>query len=157
MRYVLGVPRLIIGALILFSIALNFANVIGRKLFSAPIVWADEIMIFIMIWCVFVGAIVVTLDWAHLGMDLFVSKLREPWRRILEALTAALTLCVAGFVTWQSWQATSLFGRLGQTSVVANIPMVVPHAAITLGFAAITLIVAVRLWRILAGRAVAAT
>ena len=152
MRHVLLVPRAIIGALILFSIALNFANVIGRKLFEAPIVWADETMIFNHDLCVFLGAILVTWDWAHLGMDLFVAKLRDPWRRIVAALTALLTLVVAGFVTWQSWQAVSLFGRLGQVSVVAGIPMVVPHAALTVGFASITLIVAWRLWCILAGR-----
>jgi TRAP-type C4-dicarboxylate transport system permease small subunit len=156
MRHLLLAPRVIIGALILFSIALNFANVIGRKLFEAPIVWAEETMIFIMIWCVFLGAIVVTWDWAHLGMDLFVARLRDPWRRIVAALTAALTLCVAGFVAWQSWHATSLFARLGQKSVVAGIPMVVPHAALTVGFAAIFLIVGWRLVRIVAGRDTAA-
>jgi TRAP-type C4-dicarboxylate transport system permease small subunit len=152
MRHLLLVPKVVIGALILFSIALNFANVIGRKLFEAPIVWAEEVMIFIMIWCIFLGAIVVTWDWAHLGMDLFVTRLRDPWRRIVAALTAALTVCVAVFVTWQSWQASSLFARLGQESVVAGIPMVVPHAALTVGFASIAAIVAWRLVLIVAGR-----
>ena len=152
MRHVLLVPKIIIGALILFSIALNFANVVARKLFSTPIVWAEEVMIFIMIWCVFVGAILVTWDWAHLGMDLFVARLRGASRRIIEGLTALLTLVVAGFVGWQSWQAASMFGRMGQQSVVAGIPMVVAHAALALGFVSIAAIVAWRLWRVVIGR-----
>ena len=56
------VPRVIIGALILFSIALNFANVIGRYVFFSSIIWAEEVMIFIMVWCVFIGAILVSYD-----------------------------------------------------------------------------------------------
>ena len=56
------IPRAIIGTMILVGILINVANVIGRYLFLEPIIWAEEIMIYIMVWTVFIGAILVTLD-----------------------------------------------------------------------------------------------
>ena len=44
------IPRLIIGCMILVGILINVANVIGRYLFLEPIIWAEEIMIYIMVW-----------------------------------------------------------------------------------------------------------
>ena len=44
----------------------------------------------------------------------------------------------------QSYKATSLFGRLGQESTVAGIPMVIPHAALLIGFVLIIVAVSVR-------------
>ena len=66
----MAVPRFLVAALILTSIAINFANVIGRYVFFSPIIWAEEVMIFIMVWCVFIGAVLVTWDGRHLRMDL---------------------------------------------------------------------------------------
>ena len=138
------VPRVIIGALILFSIALNFANVIGRYVFFSSIIWAEEVMIFIMVWCVFIGAILVSYDGRHLKMDLLSTNLKPPLRQIVNACATTTLLICCGFVAVQSYKATSLFGRLGQESTVAGIPMVIPHAALLIGFVLIIVAVSVR-------------
>jgi TRAP-type C4-dicarboxylate transport system permease small subunit len=151
-RWLLAIPKLIIGALILASIVLNFANVIARYLFLAPIPWAEEIMIFIMIWCVFVGVILVAWDGTHLRMDLLSSILPSPWKEIVNFVTWAAAVGICGFVAVQSWDATALFDRMGAKSVIAGIPMVVPHAAITLGFVALTVVFVVRVRQYLTGR-----
>ena len=141
----MAVPRFIIAALILFSIALNFANVIGRYVFLSPIIWAEEVMIYIMVWCVFIGAILVSWDGRHLKMDLVSASMPSPWKEAvnLAAVIAFITVC--GFVIVPSFEAVSLFARLGQESTVAGIPMVIPHAAILIGFTCMLIGVAVRL------------
>ena len=141
----MAVPRFIIAALILFSIALNFANVIGRYVFLSPIIWAEEVMIYIMVWCVFIGAILVSWDGRHLKMDLVSTNMASPWKEAvnLAAVIAFITVC--GFVIVPSFGAVSLFARLGQESTVAGIPMVIPHAAILIGFTCMLIGVAVRL------------
>ncbi len=141
---VMTVPRAIIGALILFSIALNFANVVGRYVFLSPIIWAEEVMIYIMVWCVFIGAILVTWDGRHLRMDLLSANLASPWREIVNFVTTSVFLVVCGFIVVQSYNAVSLFARLGQQSTVADVPMVIPHAALLIGFALMLVGVAVR-------------
>ncbi|MDP6430176.1 MAG: TRAP transporter small permease [Rhodospirillales bacterium] len=138
------VPRIIIGTLILISIALNFANVIGRYVFFSPIIWAEEVMIFIMVWCVFIGAIPVSHDGRHLKMDLLSANLKPPLKQIVNAFAVTVLLIVCGFVAVQSYKATSLFARLGQESTVAGIPMVIPHASLLIGFVLIIIAVAAR-------------
>ncbi len=138
------VPRVIIGALILFSIGLNFANVIGRYVFFSSIIWAEEVMIFIMVWCVFIGAILVSYDGRHLKMDLLSVNLKPPLKQIINAFAVIVLLICCGVVAVQSFKATELFGRLGQESTVAGIPMVIPHAALLIGFVLIIIAVAVR-------------
>lgn len=151
-RFLLGVPKILIGALILLSILLNFANVVARYLFLAPIPWAEEIMIFIMIWCVFMGVILVAWDGTHLRMDLLSSTLPSPWKEVVNFVTWLAAVVICGFVSIQSFHATELFDRMGAKSVIAGVPMVIPHAAITLGFVALTVVFVVRFRQYLAGR-----
>lgn len=151
MARLMAVPRALIAALILASIALNFANVIGRYVFLSPIVWAEEAMIFIMVWCVFIGAVLVTWDGRHLRMDLFATMIPSPWREAVNAVAVVAFLLTAGLVVVQSWQAVMLFANLGQVSNTARIPMVVPHAALLVGFGLMFLCVAVRFRAYVAG------
>jgi len=101
-------------------------------------------MIFIMVWCVFIGAILVTWEGRHLRMDLLANMMPSPWRETVNFIAAAGFLCVAGLVTSQSWIAVSLFAQLGQVSTTASVPMVIPHSAVLIGFALMFVCVAVR-------------
>ena len=145
------VPRFLVAALILLSIAINFANVIGRYVFFSPIVWAEEAMVFIMIWCVFIGAVLVTWDGRHLRMDLLAAVIPSPWREAVNAIAAIAFLLIAGLVVTQSWQAVALFARLGQKSTTAGVPMIIPHSALLIGFALMVVCVAVRFRAYVAG------
>lgn len=138
------IPKLIIGTLILVSIGINFANVVGRYLFFTPILWAEEIMIHIMIWLVFTGAIVVAWEGKHLRMDILSTLLPQPWKNIVSFISVLSTIVVCGFVAWQSWSAVGLLARLGQKSPVAEVPMVIPHSALLCGFVLMMIAVAVR-------------
>ncbi|MDH3737948.1 MAG: TRAP transporter small permease subunit, partial [Alphaproteobacteria bacterium] len=72
------VPRAIIAALILGGIAINFANVVSRHVFSAAIFWAEEILVFLVIWFVSIAVAAVTYQGAHLKMDLLSTRLTSP-------------------------------------------------------------------------------
>lgn len=133
--------RALLGLLILAGVVLNFANVIGRYLFWRPIIWAEEILVFIMIWCVMLGATLVTWDNAHLRMDA-VYQLGSPRvRRGLGLLSAVALLGTAVFVLVQSTRVLALVASTGQRSVVAEVPMAIPYGAIPISFALIAAIV----------------
>ena len=68
------VPLTLAAILLLGAIAINFANVIARYLFLASIYWADEAMVFLVIWSIFLAAVAVTYDGGHLTMDLFSTQ-----------------------------------------------------------------------------------
>ena len=143
-RGLLGLCRLIIGSLILFSILLNGANTAARYLFASPIYWAEELLVFILVWCVFIGAVLVTWDGAHLRMDLFSNMLPERWRKVLNAIGSVILMAVCAIIAVQSWQVSSMMARLDQRSIVGEIPMLLPHSAILVGFSIMFLVVLIR-------------
>ena len=148
---VVTLPRLIIGSLILFGIAINFANILGRYLFLAPIVWAEEIMIYSMVWMVFIGAVLVSWDGHHLRMDFFSIMLPSPFKEIMNFAGVVCFLLVCIFVLPQTFTVTELMYRLDQRSVVAEIPMVIPHFAILLGFIMMFIVIVWRFRRLVTG------
>ena len=129
----LAVPKAVAASLILFGIVLNFANVIGRYVFAAPIAWAEEVMIFGMIWIIFLGAVLAERDNEHLKIDLLPPMLPPPVRKLHDFLVAAIVIAVVGFCAWQSFLVTDLFAGLGDKSTVAGIPKWLTHGAITVG------------------------
>ena len=141
---IVTIPRLIIGLMIIFGIAINFANVIGRYVFLEPIIWAEEIMIYIMVWTVFAGAVLVSFEGQHLKMDIFSIMLPSPYMEILNFISAIAILGVCLFVIPNNWTVVELMWNNDQRSVVAEVPMVIPHFALLFGFVMIFVAVAVR-------------
>ena len=128
------IPRAAIGAIILLAIAINFANIIGRYLFAAPLPWAEEVLVFLVIWGVFLGAIAASYDNRHLVMDLFLSVFPPPLRRVIDDLILAALVGFCFFVFVQACTIVALMARLGQVSITAGIPMTIPYAAFVVGF-----------------------
>jgi len=138
-------PGWILGALMLTGIAINFANVVSRYLFGHALFWAEEVMVFITIWGVFVGMAAIAYNGDHLRMDLFTARLRGPWRLALNGfMTLALLACCA-FALTQSFRVVALFVQTGSVSVSAGVPKAIPHAALAVGFALTILAVVVRI------------
>lgn len=84
----------------LAGVLLNLSNVIGRYAFAKPIFWAEEVLVALTIWGVFLGAAVVTWRGDHLNMDLFSSRLSGGVRLALNALTALTLAAVCAFIAW---------------------------------------------------------
>jgi TRAP-type C4-dicarboxylate transport system permease small subunit/uncharacterized membrane protein len=148
---VMVLPRIIIAVVILAGILINGGNVIGRYVYLAPIIWAEEIMIYGMVWTVFTGAVLVTWDSRHLKMDLLVTTLPSPYKEILSGIGVVMFLAVCVFVVPQNWTVFSMMYRLDQRSIVAEIPMAIPHFALLLGFVLMLMAIVGRLRRQITG------
>lgn len=140
MRLILGAVRVALGGLILAGVALNFANVIGRYVFLVPIIWAEEVLVFIMIWCVMLGATLVTWENAHLRMDALYHLASPRVRRWLNAASTLAFLVAAVFVLVQSARVVALVASTGQRSVVAEIPMTLAYGALPVSFGLIVVV-----------------
>ena len=60
--------------LLLIAIALNFANIIGRYVFAAPIASAEEVMLFLFVGAVFLGNSVVGWEGRQIRMDVVLHR-----------------------------------------------------------------------------------
>jgi TRAP-type C4-dicarboxylate transport system permease small subunit len=133
------IPRLAIGAVLLLCILINAANIIGRYVFFAPLPWAEEVLSFLIIWGVCLGASAVTYDRRHLTMDVFVSRYPQWMRRALEGIILAAIVGFSGFSAAQAWKIVQIMARNGQVSITAEVPMTVPYFGFVVGFSMIAL------------------
>ena len=86
--------RLLLGTGLLLSVLLICANAFGRYVLHAPIIWAEEVLGFVLVWVVYLGAVEVTRDGGHLSMDLITQSLNPRWRRLVELLRNLVFLAV---------------------------------------------------------------
>ena len=128
------IPRAAIGVIILLAIAINFANIVGRYVFLAPLPWAEEVLVFLVIWGVCLGASAVTYDNRHLDMDLFAGSFPQKLRMVLEGLKLLAMVGFCIFTASNAWTIVALMQRNGQVSITAGVPMTVPYAAFVLVF-----------------------
>src|SRR5271156_374799 len=78
--------RTVAGVLLLCSIVINFANIIGRYFFSVSISWAEEIMLFLMVGCVFIGNGAVAWSGRQIRMDVIIGLMPPQVRQGFELL-----------------------------------------------------------------------
>ena len=119
------------------AVGLNFANVVGRYGLGRSIAGADEVQIYVMVFMAFLGAAVVSSRRQHLRMDVLVRFLPGRVQTALRFCEVALIVILGTFVVVQSWRYAAQMFALGRTSDVGDIPMWIPHGAVTLGFALI--------------------
>ncbi len=91
------------GSACLGSVAINFANIIGRYFFSVSIPWAEEIMLFLMVGCVFTGCCAVAWEGRQIRMDVVVSMLPPSLRVLLSVLSELVLIAAAAAVTSFAW------------------------------------------------------
>src|SRR5712691_3444031 len=102
-RGLLALIRVLSGVLLVLSVALNFANVIGRYFFSTSIPWAEETMLFLMVGCVFLGNGVVAWSGRQIRMDVFVGMMPPKVRAALDLFSELLFIATAIAIVIFAW------------------------------------------------------
>jgi TRAP-type C4-dicarboxylate transport system permease small subunit len=146
-RWLLAVTRTLAGICLLGSVAINFANIIGRYFFAVSIPWAEEIMLFLMVGCVFTGCCAVAWDGRQIRMDVVVGMLPAKVRDLLNLLSELVLIGTAACVTYFSWPVVSQLAAFDERSQAANFPLVIPQAMVPIGYTLMGLLVAIRLLR----------
>ena len=141
----LGTIRVIAALLLLASVAINFANIIGRYFFSVSLHWAEEVMLFLMIACVFLGTALVGWGGRHIRMDVIISLFPPPIRHMLEVFAELVTIATAVLVAIFAWPAVRMLIAFDERSQAANIPLVIPQAMLPIGLSLMALLIALRL------------
>jgi TRAP-type C4-dicarboxylate transport system permease small subunit len=144
-RWLLMLTRAAAGVLLISSVAINFANIIGRYFFSVSIPWAEEIMLFVMVGCVFTGCCAVAWEGRQIKMDVVVGMLPPKLRELLNVFSELVLIATAAAVTIFAWPVISQLAAFDERSQAANFPLVIPQAMLPIGYTLMALLVAVRL------------
>ena len=152
---------------------ITFANVVARYIFNTNILWALETTVFLFAWLVLIGASYCVKISAHLGVDVILTMLSRPARRIvgLVAVTACLAfsfMLLKGawdywipFATTRAWYETDdiimpdfmqfLADWMNEGEEYEKLPRFIPYFALPLGITLLTFRFLQAAWRIVAG------
>lgn len=141
------------GAAVCFALALllNFANVVGRYVFHLPIFWAEEVTIILIIWSVCLMSFRLTLFGEHLVTDILRPYLAPRAQAVLLFATTALGAVLSGFIVFYAYKVVEFVERLGQVTIVAEMPKSWAYSSILVCFAFVVLASVLRLLALLRG------
>jgi TRAP-type C4-dicarboxylate transport system permease small subunit len=129
----------------LLAVALNFANIIGRYVFFAPIASAEEVMLFLFVGTVFLGNSVVGFEGKQIRMDVLLLLLPPGLRRWFDVAADLAVIVVSLILIVIGWPAVAMLAEFDQRSQAADIPLVIPQALIPIGLGLNAILVAARL------------
>jgi TRAP-type C4-dicarboxylate transport system permease small subunit len=164
-RYLAAAIQGFAAVLLLISVAINAANIIGRYcavqceaalqllhldavaylLPLHPIDWAEEIMLFLLVGTVFLGNAVVGLEGRSLRMDIILHALPPGPRRACETVADLAMIAVCMIFIVLGWPAVQMLAEFDQRSPAAGIPLVIPQVLVPIGLGLNALMVGVRL------------
>jgi TRAP-type C4-dicarboxylate transport system permease small subunit len=127
--------RIVLCALMAGMVAINFANVVSRYYLNASLAWSEEISRFLLIWTVFLGAILAYAKDEHLSLDMVVSFLSPERRRVFAMIVDILVMLAMLFIIKGGYSLTA--DNFDWTSPAAEIPygwvyIVVPFSGLVM-------------------------
>src|SRR5262252_8420324 len=107
-RWLLTLTRAAAGIFLISSVAINFANIIGRYFFAVSIPWAEEVMLFLMIACVFLNCGLVGWAGRQIRMDAFVALLPPRPRAVVELACELVLIATSLLLAVMAWPVVSM-------------------------------------------------
>ena len=144
-RGLVAILRGIAAILLALSVAINFANVVGRYCFGASIYWAEEVMLFLMVGCVFLGNGAVAWSGRQIRMDVIVGRMPPKARAAADLFSELLFIAAALLIVYFAWPVIRDLWAFDQRSQSAEVPLVIPQALIPIGLLLMVLLVVTRL------------
>jgi TRAP-type C4-dicarboxylate transport system permease small subunit len=144
-EWLLTLTRTVSAICLLSSVVINFINIIGRYVFSVSIPWAEEIMLFLMVGCVFTGCCAVAWQGRYIRMDMLISMLPRKLHYFFNLLAELVLIAAAIAVTDFAYPVITQLAAFDERSEAADFPLVIPQAMVPIGYTLMGVLVAIRL------------
>lgn len=122
------------GVLLLGVAGVIGYEVIARYVFNAPTTWTIDIAVYLTLWATFLGAGYTLRAGGHIRMDLYVRRLSQRRRPIVDVAVIVATLSFCALWTWQGIVSVADAIRLREVTLsTLRVPLWVPLVAIPVG------------------------
>lgn len=112
-----GIERLLVGLLGGCAMLIAVVQVLGRYLDPAQaITWAEEVIVYIMVWAIMITASQLVRTDGHVRPDLVLRLLRPSAQRWMEMFNCLVALAFTAGMVWYGWQVVSTAQLLDQRS-----------------------------------------
>ena len=113
--------------------------VVARYIFNSPIGWSEEIAVYLMIWVVFLGAAYTLKEDAHIGVDILISKLPPPKKRLMLFFHYLVGLFFMSILLFHGIGMVAFTLKMDSHSIAIGFPLVLSHLAVPVGSAILIL------------------
>jgi TRAP-type C4-dicarboxylate transport system permease small subunit len=111
----------IVAALLVAMSGVVFGNVISRYFLETTLGWYEEVSRFLLIWIVFLGAVIAMIRSDHLGIDLLPLVFSSRVCRAMVVLTDVLVLAALAIMFQGAWDMA--IDSLASGWVAASVPI----------------------------------
>jgi C4-dicarboxylate transporter DctQ subunit len=140
------------AAALLVIVVLNALNIVLRYFFLSPLSWAEEAMLYLMIFGVYVGAISVAWQQAHIRIDAILDFAPPARRKVLQVVSTLVMTAVLIPVVWASFRVTHMLFEFEQRSDALHLPVWIPQSVVPVSLLLIVLMSLLRICIELTGR-----
>ncbi len=141
--------RLLLVALVATMFLVLLLQIVSRFVLFFPIPWSQELLQYLNIWMVFLGASLAVAEGAHIRIDLVRTAIPRAWGRGLTLLAHGVSLLLVSVVAWQS--GILMTKTMHQSIGSFPVPMGWFYLSVLLGCSLMGLNYAVRILLVLAG------
>ncbi|MFB9950707.1 TRAP transporter small permease [Rhizobium puerariae] len=120
-------------------------NVIGRYVFLHAFSWAEEAMVYCMIFVIFFASAAVTWRGQHLNLDMALRKFPKGMQRLIVYVGTLASVGLLVLLAATSWNVVAKLYRFGQLSEALGIPMWIPQSFVPIGLLLVALMMLLRL------------
>lgn len=133
----------VMALFLLSMVALTFADVIGRRIVSAPIYGSNDITEHLTALVVFSGLPLVTAAGAHLTVDLFDKLIASPWMGWWRVLISVLVTAVLAMMAWLFVKHGLNASQISEVSQALRVPRAPLYffMALSLGLSALAALI----------------
>lgn len=140
-RTALLAARTLLGIVLIGLVLLNVVNAVARAA-GTVVIGVDEVLVFGMIWMVMIGMMLVTADRSHIALEILTARVGPRARCVLSIVTHFVMMGACAYAAVQSFGFIQRVTSSGQTSMALGMPMLIPHAALLVGFGGTAIIAA---------------
>ena len=132
------IEEILISIFLGVSTLLVFAQVVARYAFNTGFTWAPELVEYLFLRSVMIGASYGVKHGVHLGVDILVTKFRPEIRRWLILSAILISIFFTAGMCYLSFFYVRETYRMELITVDLQIPQWIPYLALPFGFALIT-------------------
>lgn len=124
-----------IAGLLGVMVAISFAEVVARYVFSSGFSWSLEAVGLCFAWLVFIGMSYGVRTHAHIGVDAVVKKFPPNTQRYIAMLVALLCVVYALIIAYGGWVYMTKIYNVGIVLQEMPIKQWIPRTVMPIGFA----------------------
>lgn len=116
-------------------VLINGANVAGRYIMNEAIAWAEELMLYLMVFVVFSACVAVTWRQAHIRIESLVHRLPAAGGQAVETVIALLAAAIMLTVAHAGYDTVAMLLSFDQRSDALKLPIWIPQSFVVGGLA----------------------